>query len=339
MNESFWNGRQVLVTGATGLLGGWLLKKLLPKRAEVIVVVRDPVADCMAAHEDLFSECTVIEGSFGDPILLRKVLDTHAPRTVFHLAAQTQVGAAWRDPVSTFETNTRGSWELLEACRIASTTQVILASSDKVYGSSNTLPHRETDPLHARFPYEVSKSCVDLIGQMYAEAYGLPVCIARCGNIFGGGDMNFARILPGLIRDTLQNRPFIIRGDGKNVRDFLYVEDAADAFLRLAECLDESPSLAGEAFNFSLSQPLSVLELVQKVHRIMDTNHLAPVLQNTPSQEIKEQYMLTQKAQEILGWSPKFGIDEALELTVSWYRQYFSWAGNQQNSDSHAVTQ
>ena len=339
MNESFWNGRTVLVTGATGFLGGWLLKKLLSAGAQVVVLLRRQKTDCMAAQEYLLNRCSVVEGLFEDAALLHRVLGLHAPKTVFHLAAQTQVGAALHDPVSTFETNIRASWVLFDACRMAATPQVILASSDKAYGSSIHLPHREKDPLQAHFPYEVSKSCVDMIGQMYAHAYGLPVCIARTANIFGGGDMNFARLIPGLIRETLQNGPYVIRGDGKSVRDFLYVEDAAEAYLRMAECLDESPSLAGEAFNFSLGEPISVLELVQRVLTIMDRNDLAPVLQDAPSREIKEQYMLTEKAREKLGWSPQFEMGEALELTVSWYRKYFNRTSDPQSSNPHAVTQ
>jgi CDP-glucose 4,6-dehydratase len=339
MNKSFWNGRTVLVTGATGLVGGWLLSKLLRGGAEVIVLVRRHASECMARQDNLLDQCTVVEGVIEDATQLRRVLARHFPQTVFHLAAQSQVGAARHDPVSTLETNVKGSWVLLEACRMESTPQVILASSEKAYGNSGSLPHRETDALQARFAYDVSKNCADLIGQMYAYTYGLPVCIARCGNIFGGGDMQFARVIPGLIRDTLQNKRFIIRGDGRNIRDFLYVEDAVEAYLRLAECMDEVPLLAGEAFNFSLGERISILEVVEKVLCIMDRSDLAPVVQNAPSQDIKEQYMFTGKAREILGWAPRFGMEEGLQRTISWYVEYFSRMGEQQRSDSPAVTQ
>jgi CDP-glucose 4,6-dehydratase len=337
MKGSFWSGRTVLVTGATGLVGGWLLKRLLHSGANVVVLVRTQASKSFAAHEHLLNDCSVVEGLFSDAALLQAVFSSYSPQTVFHLAAQTQVGAAWNDPVGTFETNIRGTWGLLETCRKTQQAQVILASSDKAYGTSNNLPRRETDRLEARFPYDVSKSCADLIAQMYAQAYNLPVCIARCGNIFGGGDFNFARIIPGLIRDTLQNKPFVIRGDGKSARDFLYVEDAADAYLKAAECLDRSPSLAGEAFNFSLGVRISVLELVEMVLSIMDRTDLVPILQNEPGREVKESYMVTEKALKMLGWSPRVGLEEGLKRTVSWYTEYFSKASNRPSSDLHTA--
>ena len=328
MNHSFWNGRSVLVTGATGLLGGWLVKRLLGAGAIVVVLVRNRTSSSIVVREGLLDQSIIIDGELTDAALIHDALERHTPQTVFHLAAQTQVGTAWQDPVSTFESNIKGSWVLLDACRKAETPQIILSSSDKAYGSTGGLPHLETHPLQARFPYDVSKSCADLIAQMYATSYGLPVCVARCGNIFGGGDMNFNRAIPGLIRDTFYGKRFVIRSDGRSIRDFLYVEDAVEAYVRLAECLDTSPSLIGEAFNFSMGARVTVLELVQHVINIMGRSDLVPLIRNTTSHEVREQYLSAQKSKETLGWSPQFDMEEALSQTVAWYEKYFSSIGS-----------
>lgn len=318
----------MLVTGATGLLGGWLVKSLLGAGAIVVVPIRNRTSSSIVVREGLLDQCIIIDGEFTDAALIRSVLEKHTPQTVFHLAAQTQVGTAWQDPVSTFEINIKGSWVLLDACRKAETPQLILASSDKAYGSTGSLPHLETHPLQARFPYDVSKCCADLIAQMYATSYGLPVCIARCSNIFGGGDMNFDRAIPSLISDTFRGKRFVIRSDGKSIRDFLYVEDAVEAYVRLAECLDASPTLIGEAFNFSMEARVTVLELVQYVLGIMGRSDLVPLIQNTTSHEVTEQYLSAQKSREILGWSPQFDMEEGLSQTVAWYEKYFSSTGS-----------
>jgi CDP-glucose 4,6-dehydratase len=323
MTNSFWHERTVLVTGATGLLGGWLIKQLIHEGAEVVALVRDQSPGCMAVRENLLERCVVVRGSLTDAALLRRTLAEYSPQTVFHLAAQTLVGVAKQDPVGTLEANVQGSWTLLEACRACNVPQVIVASSDKAYGCSNDLPYLETHPLQGHFPYEVSKSCVDLISQMYAVTYGLPVCIVRCGNLFGGGDLNFSRTVPGAIRDTLHNRRFVIRSDGKYIRDFLYVEDAVFAYLTVSECLAKDPSLAGEAFNFSLEVKLSVLEVVGRVLHAMGREDLSPIVQNTASNEIREQYMLSAKARERLNWSPVYGMEEGVARTITWYKNYF----------------
>jgi CDP-glucose 4,6-dehydratase len=330
MTNRFWNERTVLVTGATGLLGGWLVKQLIHEGAEVVALVRDHAPGSMAVRENLLERCVVVRGSLTDASLLRRTIAEYSPQTVFHLAAQTLVGIAKRDPVGTLEANVQGSWTLLEACRECSVPQVILASSDKAYGSSSELPYLETHPLQGRFPYEVSKSCVDLIAQMYAVTYGLPACIVRCGNLFGGGDLNFSRTVPGVIRDTIHNRRFVIRSDGKYVRDFLYVEDAVRAYMTVAECLADDPSIAGEAFNFSLEVKLTVLDVVDSVLRVMEREDLSPLVQNTVSNEIREQYMVSRKAREWLRWSPTYGMEEGLVRTVAWYHRYF-------NSFEHAT--
>jgi CDP-glucose 4,6-dehydratase len=242
--------------------------------------------------------------------------------TIFHLGAQTLVGVAKVDPVGTLESNVRGTWMLLDAARQCNVTRVLVASSDKAYGDSDRLPYLEDHPLQGRFPYDVSKSCTDLITTMYARTYGLRAAIVRCGNLFGGGDLNFSRLIPGVILATLKGERFLIRSDGKFVRDFLYVEDAADAYITLAEHLGDDPSLAGEAFNFGLELRPTMLELVEKVLVMMGRADLAPVVQNIASAEIREQYLDAGKAKLRLDWSPRHGMDEGLRRTIEWYRGF-----------------
>ncbi len=252
--------------------------------------------------------------------MLRRAISEYETGTVFHLAAQTQVGVAKRDPLNTLEANVRGTWNVLEACRQAEIKQVVVASSDKAYGSpSELLPYLETHPLQGRYPYDCSKSCTDLLSTMYATSYGVPVAIARFANIFGGGDANSSRIIPNVIRATLRGERFVIRSDGKFVRDFLYVQDAADAYLCLAENLSLNPALAGEAFNFSLEMKITVRELVQTVLELMGRPDLEPVIQNTASSEIREQYMVCDKAKTMLGWFPHHSFEEGLRETIDWY--------------------
>jgi CDP-glucose 4,6-dehydratase len=247
-------------------------------------------------------------------------------QTVFHLGAQTLVGVAKADPVGTLETNVRGTWMLLEAARQTGVQQVLVASSDKAYGESDNLPYREDHPLLGRFPYEASKSCADLISQMYARAYSLQVGIVRCGNLFGGGDLNFSRLIPGAIRATLRGDNFHIRSDGKFIRDFLYVEDAVEAYLCLAQNLAADRTLSGEAFNFGLGLRLTMLDLVDRILEIMGRPDLRPIVENVASNEIREQYMDSDKAHARLSWSPFYGMDEGLRRTVGWYRSHFAEA-------------
>jgi CDP-glucose 4,6-dehydratase len=304
-------------------MGGWLTRRLIEAGAEVVVLVRDGVPNSLAAQDGLLRAVSSVHGSLEDFGLLRRALAEYSIDTVFHLAAQPLVGVAKIDPLGTLETNVRGSWNLLEAARLCGTRQVIVASSDKAYGDSDNLPYLETHPLQGRYPYDVSKSCTDLIARMYAATYQLPVVVARCANLFGGGDLNFSRVVPGAIRSTLQGQPFLIRSDGKFVRDFIYLEDATDAYLTLAEALGENRSLAGEAFNFGLGLRLTVLDVVHEILRVMDRPDLAPVIQNQASNEIREQYLSSEKALGWLGWSPRYSMEQGLRETAAWYRSYF----------------
>ncbi len=321
--SDFWRHRTVFVTGATGLMGGWLVKRLLGKGAQVIALVRDGVPSNMLAREGILDRICRVSGSVEDFGLLRRALCEYAVDTVFHLAAQPLVGVAKRDPIGTLKTNVEGTWNLLEAARQADVRQIVVASSDKAYGASEHLPYTEIHPLQGRYPYDVSKSCADLICGMYAATYGTPLCVVRCANLFGGGDLNFSRTLPGAIQATLHGEPFIIRSDGKSVRDFLYVKDAATGYMRVAEALAADRELVGEAFNLSLEVKLTVLDCARKVLDILGRSDLEPIIRNEASAEIREQYLDSGKARRMLGWSPNFTFDEALGETIDWYRDFF----------------
>ena len=322
-NNDFWRGRPVFVTGATGLLGGWLVRALIEQGAEVVALIRDGAPNSLLVREGWIDRINTVNGSLTDTGTIRRVLAEYSIDTVFHLAAQTLVGVAKTDPVGTLEANIQGTWNLLESTRQCGTRQIIVASSDKAYGSSDNLPYLETHPLVGKYPYDCSKSCVDLISQMYAATYNLPVAIVRCGNLFGGGDLNFSRTVPGVIQSAVKNQRFEIRSDGKFVRDFLYVEDAALAYLCLAEALASDRTLSGEAFNFSLEVKYTVLDIVNMVLEQMDRADLEPIILNKASAEIREQFMSSAKARERLGWAPHYGMEEGLRRTIGWYMQYF----------------
>jgi len=318
----FWEGRPVLVTGATGLLGGWLTRALVELQAEVVVLVRDQPRRCLLASEGLDRQVSMVSGPLESGSLLRRTMAEYSIQTVFHLAAQTIVGTAKKDPVGTLEANVRGTWNVLEACRQTAVQQVLVASSDKAYGASPTLPYTETTPLEGRYPYDVSKSCADLISTMYGVSYGLPVSIARCANLFGGGDMNFSRLIPDLIRSTLRGKPFVLRSDGNFYRDFLYVKDAVSGYLALAEGLASNESYRGEAFNFGLERRVKMLDLVHSILALMGRPDLKPIVRNDATCEIREQYLSCKRAQRMLGWAPAYSLEQGLSETIAWYRDF-----------------
>ncbi len=320
--SAFWRDRRVFVTGATGLVGGWLVRALLEQGADVVAVVRDWVPESGLIAGGHLDRVTVVRGDVCDEALLERALGEYEVATVIHLAAQTIVPIANRNAVSTFETNVAGTWRLLEACRRSPTVkQVVLASSDKAYGESPTLPYQESMPLDPVHPYDVSKACADLIARSYARTWGLPVAITRCGNFFGGGDLNWNRVVPGTIRSLLRGLRPVIRSDGTPVRDYIYVEDAVSAYLVLAERLAANPALAGDAFNFSNETRLTVLELVRQITDLMGST-LAPVVLNEAPSEIPRQYLDADKARRVLGWQPAFGLGEGLKRTIAWYRDH-----------------
>ena len=324
MMASFWQDRPTLVTGATGLLGGWLVRRLLDLDADIVCLVRDWVPQSELVRARIVEQVKVVRGDVRDQALLERALGEYEIDTVFHLAAQTIVSIANRNPVSTFETNVQGTWVLLEACRRSPMVkQIILASSDKAYGDHTDLPYNEETPLQGRHPYDVSKSCADLIAQAYATTYDLPVAITRCGNLYGGGDLNWNRIVPGTIRSVLRDQRPVIRSDGRYVRDYFYVEDAAAAYILLAERQAENRDLWGQAFNFSNETPLTVLELARRILELMGSD-LEPDIRNEATNEIRQQYLSAEKARRLLGWHPLFTLDEGLRRTVTWYQEFFA---------------
>ena len=310
---AFWPGRVALVTGATGLLGGWLVRRLVKEGAEVVALVRDGVPDAA------LPPVVTVRGDVEDGACLERVLNEHGVDTVFHLAAQTLVGTANRSPLSTFETNVAGTWRLLEACRRSPwVSSIVVASSDKAYGDQPILPYTEETPLQGRHPYDVSKSCADLVTGSYAHTYGLPVGVTRCGNLFGGGDLNFDRLVPGTIRSVLRGEPPVIRSNGRFVRDYFYVEDAAEAYMRLAERLAGDRALVGHAFNLGSDRPMTALAMVEAILGAMGSP-LQPIILDEARHEIADQHLDCAKARSLLGWSGGTPLDEALGRTADWY--------------------
>lgn len=322
MKREFWLDRSVFVTGATGLVGGWLVGRLVEAGADVVCLVRDWIPQSELARAPLLERVKTVRGDVCDQALLERALNEYEVSTVIHLAAQTIVTIANRNPVSTFESNIRGTWSLLEACRRAPTVkQIITASSDKAYGEHETLPYVEETPLKGLHPYDVSKACGDLVAQSYAATYRLPVVITRCGNFYGGGDLNWNRIVPGTIRAVVRGERPVIRSDGQSVRDYFYVEDGAAVYMLLAEQLAKRPELAGQAFNFSSEIQVTVLELVERILRLMKSE-LEPEIQGKVANEITHQYLSAERARQVLGWEPLFTLEEGLTRTIQWYESF-----------------
>jgi CDP-glucose 4,6-dehydratase len=321
-DKGFWLDRPTLVTGATGLVGGWLVRRLLAAGADVVCLVRDWVPQSEFVRANLIERVKVVRGDVRDQAALERAFGEYEVDTVIHLAAQTIVGIANRNPVSTFETNIEGTWALLEAARRSPTVkQIVIASSDKAYGDHEVLPYSEEAPLQGQHPYDVSKSCADLIAQSYAKTYGVPVAITRCGNFYGGGDLNWNRIVPGTIRSVLRGQRPVIRSDGQYVRDYFYVEDGATVNMVLAEHLARNPGLRGQAFNFSNEIQVTVLELVERLLALMESD-LKPDVQGVATNEIRHQYLSAAKARQLLDWHPLFTLDEGLRRTIDWYRDF-----------------
>jgi CDP-glucose 4,6-dehydratase len=321
--KNFWTSRRVFVTGATGMIGSWLVKELLAQGADIVALVQDADPQSEVYRSGDIRRVTIVNGALEDFWTVERSINTHAVDTVFHLGAQTIVGTAHRFPLPTFESNIRGTYNLLEACRLHAdlVRRVVIASSDKAYGEQTHLPYIEEMPLNGRHPYEVSKSCADLIAQTYHHTYGLPIAIARCGNVYGGGDLNWSRIVPGTIRSIVHaERPFI-RTDGTYVRDYIYVEDVAHAYMCLAKCLEDE-RVRGRAFNFSNEKPMSVLEIVNMIQKLMDYAHVEPDIRNCAEGEIRDQYLSAAKAKEVLKWGPTFDLESGLRETISWYKKF-----------------
>lgn len=324
MDKIFWRDRPTLVTGATGLLGSSLVPALLRLGADVVCLVRDNVPQSNLVRDGWTSKVKTVQGDIADQVLLERLLGEYEVATVFHLAAQTIVGVANANPISTFESNIAGTWRLMEACRRSPRVkQIAVASSDKAYGDQTALPYDETMPVSGRFPYDVSKSCTDLITQSYAHTYDLPVLITRCGNFFGPGDLNWNRIVPGTIRSLVRGQRPVIRSDGKYIRDYIFIEDAAQAYIQAVEQLAQKPELKGHAFNFSTETQLTVVQMVELIAGLMKSD-LQPEIRNEARAEIPHQYLSAAKAREMLGWKPGFTIAEGLERTIPWYVSFLT---------------
>lgn len=315
-----WQDKRVFVTGCTGVLGSWLTLALVDRGAHVVGLMYDEDPRSELARSGYLGRITVARGSVTDLPLMERILHSFEIEVVFHLAAQALVTIANRDPLSTLETNVRGTWNILEAVRRSEKVAgLVMASSDKAYGDQESLPYKEESPLMGRHPYDVSKSCADLIALSYAHTYGLPIGITRCGNIFGGGDLHWDRIVPGTIRSALRGERPIIRSDGSFKRDYIYVKDVVSGYLLLAEKTG-SPSIRGQAYNFGHDKPLTVLEIVREILNACGREDLEPVILNQAKYEIRDQYLNSSKARTRLGWKPAYSLPDALAETVEWYR-------------------
>jgi CDP-glucose 4,6-dehydratase len=324
VDKNFWQDRPTFVTGGTGLVGSWLIQRLVDAGADVVCLVRDWVPQSELVRSGWIERVKVVRGDVRDRELLERALGEFEIDTVVHLAAQTIVTIANRNPISTFETNIAGTWNLLEACRRSpKVRQVVMASSDKAYGDQEILPYNEETPLQGQHPYDVSKSAADLLAHTYAKSYDLPVAITRCGNFYGGGDLNWNRIIPGTIRSILRGQAPIIRSDGEYIRDYFYVEDGAAAYMLLAEQLAARPELRGQAFNFSNEIQVAVRAIVENVIKLMGSP-LKPDILSEASNEIHHQYLSAEKARRVLNWKPLFNLEQGLALTIDWYRSFFA---------------
>lgn len=324
MEDNFWRDRNVLITGCTGLLGSWLTMALAECGANVVGLVRDWAPRSNLNWSGFIQRITTVRGDVTDYAVIERALGEYEIDAVFHLAAQTIVGIANRNPLSTFETDIKGAWTVLEACRRSPLVKrIVVASSDKAYGDQDKLPYDESTSLQGRHPYDVSKSCADLIAQSYGTTYHLPVAITRCGNIYGGGDLNWNRVVPGTMRSVLRGERPLIRSDGNLTRDYMYVDDVVNGYMRLAQKLD-APELSGQAFNFGWDDPKSVLEIVKGIIAISDYPDLAPVILDEASSEIEKQYLNSDKAGRVLGWEPRFSLEDGLRRTMAWYRLFLA---------------
>lgn len=320
MKKEFWKEKRIFITGATGLLGSWLIQYLKKTQAHITILVRDWIPQSKLLSDNNINNVNIVKGELEDFELIKRIINEYEIDTIFHLGAQTIVTIANRNPMSTFESNIKGTWNILEAARvIGGVERIVIASSDKAYGSQEKLPYTEEMPLKGEHPYDVSKSCGDLLAQMYFQSYKLPVCVTRCGNFYGGGDLNFNRIIPGTILSILQNEEPIIRSDGKYIRDYFYIEDAVEAYLFLAEKMN-TLHLEGEAFNFSNELQMTVLDIVNKIIDLMKSK-LKPKILDEVKNEIPHQYLSAKKAKEKLKWKSVFTLEEGLIRTIDWYKK------------------
>lgn len=321
MNEAnFWQDKRVFVTGVAGLLGSWLAADLVSKGAHVVGLIRDEVAQSQLMRAGTAAQIDIVHGDVADYVTMERAIAEYEIDTIFHLAAQTIVGISNRAPLSTFETNIKGSWVMLEAARRNPMVErMVVASSDKAYGTHADLPYREDAPLQGEHPYDVSKSCADLITHSYAHTYDLPVAITRCANLYGGGDLNWNRLVPGTMRSVLRGKRPLVRSDGTLKRDYIYVQDAVRGYMMTAEQMDVT---RGQAFNFGVDRPRTVLEMIDEIVALSGNDELSPIILNEAKNEIQDQYLLSEKAARVLGWKPQYSLQEGLQVTMAWYKAF-----------------
>ena len=310
----------MFVTGATGLLGSNLTKELVKKGSNVTILMRDYSFHSELIKNHDINKVNVVYGKLEDFELILRTINEFEIDSVFHLAAQTIVPTANRNPLSTFDSNIKGTWNLLEACRLTNTVKrIVVASTDKAYGTQDVLPYDEEMELKGIFPYDVSKVCTDLISQSYFKTFNLPVSITRCGNIYGPGDLNFSRIVPGALKAVILNEKLEIRSNGKFIRDYIFMDDVVDGYLKIAEQIDKTK---GEVFNLSTKNKLSVLEVVEKISKVMNKKINIEIL-DIVKNEIKDQYLSSEKAKKILNWETKYSFEQGIKKTIPWYEEHF----------------
>jgi len=322
MPGTFWNGKKVLISGFEGFLGSNLTLKLLSLGADIVGL------DILTGRKDTlfpskeYRKIKVIKGDVADFALVKNIFVKNRVKVVFHLAAEAIVGRSLKYPIRAFSSNIEGAWNMLEAARQAGSAidSIVIASSDKAYGSHKELPYKEDYPLAGCHPYDVSKTCSDLIANTYFHTYKLPVAVTRCGNIYGPGDFNFSRLIPDAMRCVFSGKVLKIRSDGKFVRDYVYVEDIVNGYIRIAESLRKG-RLFGEAFNLSDEKPLTVMQVLKEINKLCG-NKLEYEIMNIARYEIKKQYLASAKARSILSWKPKYNFNDGLRMTLDWYRAY-----------------
>jgi len=323
MDKISWENMNVMVTGADGFIGSHVAKALAEKGAEVTTIVRDVRKRNNTDVLGIKDKISIVHGDIIDFKDCERAINEYDIEFCFHIAAQAIVGPANRSPLSTFESNIKGTWNVLEACRISKTIKgMVIASSDKAYGQQKKLPYTEESPLSGYFPYDASKSCAEIIARSYFMTYNLPLAITRNANTYGPADMNLSRIIPDVITRLIKGKQPVIRSDGNPERDYMYIKDAVNAYLTLAENLHRK-DVVGQAFNFGTGKPISVLNLYKKIIRIMGKN-VEPKILGQAKNEIDRQYLDSAKAKKILGWETNYTIDEGLKETIDWYKGYFS---------------
>ncbi len=321
--KRFWKEKNVFVTGADGFIGGWVAKRLVDEGANVTVIVRDMKVENAFDSLVFRQKVNIVQGDIADTLLMQRIMNEFSIEYVYHLAAQAIVGIANKSPLSTFETNIKGTWNILEAARNCSSIKgVVVASSDKAYGDQEKLPYTEDQPLKGLYPYDASKVCTDVLTRCYFKTYGLPIAVTRNANTYGGGDMNFNRIVPQTIKSLIDGEVPVIRSDGLLERDYMYIKDAVDAYLLIGENMDRE-DVMGNAFNFGVGQPISVINLFNKMIKISGSK-IKPKILNQASNEIKRQYLCVDKVKKTFGWEPRYSLDAGLKETMEWYKRYFA---------------